>query len=84
MEDDNAANLELPAGRVFDDASGQQWRASFSIADGDGALEFTCLGDSRKHSRVMAVSRSFSFTGVSDESLRGWLASAPLVGRLTE
>ena len=53
-------------------------------ADGESVLEFTCIGESREASRVMAVASGFSFTGISDESLRGWLASAPRVGRLEE
>jgi hypothetical protein len=47
-------------------------------------LEFDCLGEHRESSRVMAVAKGFSFTGISDETLRRWLLSAPRMGRLTE
>ncbi len=84
MPEGDLSDADEPVGRIFQDAAGRNWRATFSSADGESVLEFTCSGDSREASRVMAVASGFSFTGISDESLRGWLASAPRVGRLTE
>jgi hypothetical protein len=71
-------------GRVFRDAAGREWRASFTNADNESVVEFTCISEPREHARVMAVASGFSFTGVADEALRTWLSSAPLMGRLTE
>ena len=72
------------AGRVFQDAAGRTWQAAFSSADGESVVQFTCVGESREAPRVMSVANGFSFTGISDESLRGWLSSAPRLGRLNE
>jgi hypothetical protein len=84
MPEDGPTEGESSTGRVFQDAAGRRWRASFLMADGEGVLQFTCMGESREPVRAMAVATGFSFTGVSDESLRGWLAGAPGLGRLTE
>lgn len=78
------AGDDAGSGRIFQDSRGRSWKAIFSSADGEGVVEFTCLGEAREQPRVMAVSTSFSFTGVSDDSLRSWLATAPRLGRLTE
>jgi hypothetical protein len=77
-------DADASVGRIFQDAAGRHWRVTLSGADGEAVLEFTCIGESREPARVKAVARSFTFTGITDESLRGWLVSAPRVGRLNE
>jgi hypothetical protein len=84
MEEGGPPDANASAGRIFQDGAGRRWRANFSSADGESVLEFTCLEESREPSRAMAVASGFSFTGISDQSLRNWLAGAPRLGRLTE
>jgi hypothetical protein len=73
-----------PAGRIFRDAAGRRWRVTFSVLDGEGILEFVCLGESREPARVMSTASGFSFVGITDAALRDWLASAPKLGTLHE
>jgi hypothetical protein len=84
MPERDPGEAEAKGGRVFRDARRRSWRATVSSSGGQGALQFTCLGEPREAQRVMAVGRTFSLVGVTDDSLREWLESAPRLERLTE
>ena len=83
MEND-PTQPQKPASRIFRDVAGRDWRATLSESAGENVLEFICLGESREHARVVAVSAAFSIASASDDSLRGWLAKAPRLERFTE
>jgi hypothetical protein len=84
LADGNQTAPGESVGRVFRDADGRRWRVNFSVADGEGVLQFTCLGESREPTRVMSTATGFSFVGITDTALRDWLATAPKLGTLHE
>ena len=70
--------------RVFADDSGLLWSASHAPgADGDGAVVFSCISDSRQAVRAIQVETGFVLADADDEKLRTWLREAPKIGRLT-
>ena len=68
--------------RVFADEAGLLWSASLS-READGAVVFSCISDSRRSVRALAVPEGTQIADVADETLRAWLRQAPRIGRLT-
>jgi hypothetical protein len=83
-EEKEPAQPEPAPSRVFVDSGGLSWRATLSASAGERVLEFTCLGESREHPRVVAIDGPLSIENVSDDSLRAWLASAPRLERFSD
>ena len=67
--------------RLFSDAAGRLWSATFSRAQ--EAIIFSCLSDAREPTRAIAPPPRFRFSEASDDELRRLLGEAPEVGRLT-
>ena len=65
--------------RVFADEIGRRWSAAFT----GEAIVFTCVSDGRQSGRAIAVTEDDIADDVADDTLRRWLSSAPLIGRLT-
>lgn len=76
--------IRRPSGgeRVFADEAGRLWSAA-PAPEGEAAVIFTCISDSRQSARALAIDASFRLTDVADETLRAWLRDAPRIGRLT-
>jgi hypothetical protein len=68
--------------RVFADDDGRLWNATFSAAGG-GAVEFSCISDARRSVRAIALDLTLTMAEITDDTLRGWLRTAPPLGRLT-
>ena len=65
--------------RVFADEMGRLWNA---VCAGE-AMVFTCVSDGRQSGRAIAITAGDVADDVGDDTLRDWLGSAPLIGRLT-
>lgn len=71
--------------RVFTDALGRTWSATYvnGEADGNSAVVFTCVSEVRQSGRAIAVELPGSVGDVEEETLRAWLSVAPRIGTLT-
>jgi hypothetical protein len=65
--------------RVFADEAGRLWSAAFT----GEAIVFTCVSDGRQSGRALAITADDLGDDLGDDTLRGWLGSAPHIGRLT-
>jgi len=76
--------VKRPSGdeRVFAAADGVLWSASLRRGDGQPAIVFSCITDSRRPGRAVAVNATFQLRDASDDQLRGWFVAAPIVGKL--
>jgi hypothetical protein len=80
-----SSNPKHPSGdeRVFAAPDGRLWSASHRRGQGDGAIVFSCVTESRLPSRALAVDPAFRLGDASDDQIRRWFADAPAVGKLT-
>ena len=71
--------------RVFSDARGTLWSASYSkgVGIGEEAVVFACVSDARQSVRAISAAPDLIFADVPDDTLREWLENAPKIGRLT-
>ncbi|MGH7688086.1 MAG: hypothetical protein ACREN3_00600 [Gemmatimonadaceae bacterium] len=71
--------------RVFTDALGRMWTATFAIGEAGetSAVVFICISEVRQSGRAIAVELSASLGEVAEETLRAWLSVAPRIGTLT-
>jgi hypothetical protein len=69
--------------RVVAAPDGLLWNASHRRnGDGDGAIVFSCITESRLPARAVAVGRAFRLRDASDDELLRLFADAPVVGKL--
>jgi hypothetical protein len=69
--------------RVIAAPDGLLWNVSLRRGPADGAIVFSCITESRRPARAVAVGSAFRLRDASDDELLGLFAGAPPLGRLT-